>query len=284
MNIMDNINTLIIPDVHGRTFWKDALNKYNQKDYPNLDIVFLGDYLDPYSGYEDITPAEAYDRFLEIIEISKKDKRIILLLGNHDWHYLYDTDYCRLDRARSRQIEQIFKDNIQLFRFAYEKEINNKKYLFTHAGVLNGWLKFNKDWAIQELEMWPDGDEKEYQIENHYKERKDAFIRLANFDNDKDSLADLLNGMLDIHDDVITNPIGQISRIRGGWHWDGSPIWADVHEHLNNPFSSSKKYYQIFGHTWSYPDLDEGYVGEFFAMLDSRCAWKIDNENNISKI
>ena len=39
---------LIIPDVHGREFWKDAV-----EEYPNLPVIFLGDYMDPYS-YEGI--------------------------------------------------------------------------------------------------------------------------------------------------------------------------------------------------------------------------------------
>lgn len=34
-------NILIIPDVHGRTFWKYAIDKYDK-------VIFLGDYLDPY--------------------------------------------------------------------------------------------------------------------------------------------------------------------------------------------------------------------------------------------
>ena len=41
---------LIIPDVHGRTFWhyaKDHVDEYDK-------IIFLGDYLDPYR-YEGIT-------------------------------------------------------------------------------------------------------------------------------------------------------------------------------------------------------------------------------------
>ena len=33
---------IVVPDVHGRTFWREVLN--NTKD----KIVFLGDYLDPY--------------------------------------------------------------------------------------------------------------------------------------------------------------------------------------------------------------------------------------------
>ncbi|MDE5880282.1 MAG: hypothetical protein K2H60_01000 [Muribaculaceae bacterium] len=34
---------IVIPDLHGRTFWKEAVEKY-----PDADTIFLGDYLDPY--------------------------------------------------------------------------------------------------------------------------------------------------------------------------------------------------------------------------------------------
>ena len=37
-------NILIIPDIHGRTFWKECI-KCREYD----EIIFLGDYLDPYS-------------------------------------------------------------------------------------------------------------------------------------------------------------------------------------------------------------------------------------------
>ena len=39
---------IIIPDIHGRSFWKDAV-----KGRENEKIIFLGDYTDPYS-YEGI--------------------------------------------------------------------------------------------------------------------------------------------------------------------------------------------------------------------------------------
>lgn len=35
---------LIIPDVHGRTFWKYAIDNIDKYD----KVIFLGDYLDPY--------------------------------------------------------------------------------------------------------------------------------------------------------------------------------------------------------------------------------------------
>lgn len=70
---------LIIGDVHGRTFWKKALNIIDEMD----KVVFLGDYLDPYF-YEGISIVEALSNFKEIIEFKHNyyDK-VILLIGNH---------------------------------------------------------------------------------------------------------------------------------------------------------------------------------------------------------
>lgn len=77
---------LIIPDVHGRPFWRKAKEKINSVD----KVVFLGDYLDPY-GYEGITRENAIEEFKEIIQfkVDNPDK-VILLLGNHDCAYCYD--------------------------------------------------------------------------------------------------------------------------------------------------------------------------------------------------
>ena len=40
---MSNRKLIIIPDVHGRSFWRDAV-----KRNPGAEFIFLGDYLDPY--------------------------------------------------------------------------------------------------------------------------------------------------------------------------------------------------------------------------------------------
>jgi predicted phosphodiesterase len=37
---------LVIPDIHGETFWKEPVQKYI---YQVDRIIYLGDYLDPYS-------------------------------------------------------------------------------------------------------------------------------------------------------------------------------------------------------------------------------------------
>lgn len=71
---------LIVPDVHGRTFWESAL------DF-NGDIIFLGDYTDPYPQ-ESITLKQTYENFLRILDFKmRNNERVTLLIGNHDLHY-----------------------------------------------------------------------------------------------------------------------------------------------------------------------------------------------------
>lgn len=70
---------LIIPDVHGRTFWRVAEEVINEMD----KVVFLGDYLDPYPE-ENITPDDALNEFCKILEFKNKyPEKVVLLIGNH---------------------------------------------------------------------------------------------------------------------------------------------------------------------------------------------------------
>ena len=58
-------NILVIPDLHGRTFWKEPIAHKEDFDH----IVFLGDYFDPYH-WESINQQDAIENF--------KDNGIIL--------------------------------------------------------------------------------------------------------------------------------------------------------------------------------------------------------------
>lgn len=75
---------IIIPDIHGRDFWKEPV-------YENLGqepIIFWGDYLDPYED-EQIAPWEVFPQFEKIVWLKEKHPdQVTLLLGNHDIHYL----------------------------------------------------------------------------------------------------------------------------------------------------------------------------------------------------
>ena len=59
---------IILPDIHGRTFWKYALEHIDEFD----KVIFLGDYLDPYP-HEGITFDESVENFKEILEFKKKN-------------------------------------------------------------------------------------------------------------------------------------------------------------------------------------------------------------------
>lgn len=125
---------LIVGDVHGRTFWQEAKNLINEMDR----VIFLGDYLDPYS-YEGVSREQAIEQFKEIIRFKKDNpEKVILLLGNHDCAYCYDFgDASRYDYENEVGIKKLFKDNMDLFRLYYFADF----CLFSHAGVTNDWLK-----------------------------------------------------------------------------------------------------------------------------------------------
>ena len=61
---------LVVPDVHGRLFWKEPVKKY----FDAVDrVVFLGDYLDPYEGEEGLAD-DIYENMMEIIELKRNNR------------------------------------------------------------------------------------------------------------------------------------------------------------------------------------------------------------------
>ena len=66
---------LIIPDVHGRDFWKEPVKQELKNN--ETSIVFLGDYLDPYSNIEN---NDLIENFIQIIKLKAIIQIIILLL------------------------------------------------------------------------------------------------------------------------------------------------------------------------------------------------------------
>lgn len=144
---------IVIPDIHGRTFWKDVVNKAKE----NEKIIFLGDYTDPYPE-ENITKEDTIYNLLEIIKLARDNKNVILLLGNHDCGYIWpEVCECRRDYINYNTISKIFKENLDLFKLYYK--YNN--CLFSHAGVKDEWLEITKikledldDLSNSMLEVW----------------------------------------------------------------------------------------------------------------------------------
>lgn len=281
---MTNIEALIIPDVHGRTFWKDALNKFPIEQYPNLQIIFLGDYLDPYTGYEPITKEQAFENFKEILDVD--DERITLLIGNHDWHYFVNLDTCRIDCAREKEIEQLFIKNISKFRLHKVIKLEGCKYLFTHAGITQKWLDNIAEIAAHEFNEWNPGDPSDTNYIDPQTDEDYKWIEKMSHINETYDF-ELLEKCLQNYDNYFyTCPISMISRDRGGWHPNGSLIWADVHEHIYS--CDLKGHYQIFGHTMTYPNSQKDFAispnGKCWAMIDASQAFIMDSEGNIEPL
>lgn len=279
-----HVHTLVIPDVHGRTFWKQAILEFPKKEFPKLKIVFLGDYLDPYETLEGITRQQAIDNFKEIIEVAKKDKRIRLLIGNHDMHYWYDAHYkSRVDTKNYGIIQDLFLKNFTLFNLAYEEKIDGVKYLYTHAGVTSFWLHHlrmvGKRCLMRNKEYYMD------RLGNKTKKLPDERLPFNRMLKNMTLSARKINKMkLDFQGQA---NIWMCSWLRGGESDSGSCIWADFEEWTyDNSAPIDKGVWQVFGHSMTAGGYDEGIIDhqKCIAMLDARQAWVIDFEGEIKKL
>ena len=202
---------IVIPDVHGRKFWREAVRGKEDER-----IIFLGDYLDPYS-FEGVTYLDAMTEFNAILEFKKAHPdNVTLLLGNHDMGYL-DPDICevRQDYDRVAYYKELIMANLALFDLVALEKFADSEILFSHAGIRMGWLRHN-DWL---------------------------------FDT-KDFRPEILNTML--HDDEVRPDLfialADVTQYRGGFSIAGSVIWADAMEFVDNK-DWFPGYIQIFGHT-----------------------------------
>ena len=126
---------LIIPDVHGRKFWREAVEKH-----PDLPRVFLGDYTDPYTYQEGITIKEAVKELEDIVELKMSEPDLTtLLLGNHCTHYLWD------EADKGTRYDETWKDRlIEIYgRTEFKVAHQVGSYLFTHAGLVPRWFTQN---------------------------------------------------------------------------------------------------------------------------------------------
>ena len=67
---------LVIGDIHGRTIWKDIIEKENPDK-----IIFLGDYV---STHDNISSSQQINNLEEILAYKEDNPdKVILLRGNH---------------------------------------------------------------------------------------------------------------------------------------------------------------------------------------------------------
>ena len=127
---------IALGDTHGRTIWKEITTA---DDFDK--VVFIGDYFDT---HEDISAEQQMRNFEDIVAFkSKNSDKVILLFGNHDFHYLSSMDerYSGYNRWNASEIEEMLLNALALglMQMCFVHET----FLFTHAGVTKTWSKAN---------------------------------------------------------------------------------------------------------------------------------------------
>lgn len=247
---------LVIPDVHGRTFWKEPVCKLIE----SVDkVIFLGDYLDPYG---DFVQEDICQNLMEIINLkSKYQDKVVLLKGNHDQHYssivFHDlAGGTRIDYNYWEKYHNIFEGNKDLFKLVHMEMVNGIPYIFSHAGLTAYWLD-----KVNSL-LW---------------RLEDSDISVAN-----DDIIEMINLLERTREgQELLSVIGR-NRSRRGEN-TGSILWADVYEHpipeAPNMYGLNKVF-QVFGHTRLNGDKEDMLKFEHFAMIDSQKCIMIDEGIN----
>jgi predicted phosphodiesterase len=131
-----NHRIICLGDTHGRSTWKRILKKETEFD----KCIFIGDYFDTHNN--DCTPDKQIVNFKEIVEFKKANPdKVILLTGNHDYHYIrgvgetysgYQASYAL---EIGELIEQAINDDIMQMCYLHND------FFFSHAGLTKTWVQ-----------------------------------------------------------------------------------------------------------------------------------------------
>lgn len=121
----------IIGDIHGRNIWRKLVR-------PDAVNIFLGDYLDPYPCEGEEIISEEWENLHEIMRFKREHPETVLLLGNHDLHYLWPEHYSRYNSMCDMMYNMYVVEHLSDFQLAYAI---GEQALVTHAGVTEDWLK-----------------------------------------------------------------------------------------------------------------------------------------------
>lgn len=208
------MDILVVSDLHGKKeACYNAIQRFKEENWDK--IVFLGDYCDSW----DRSNEDIYSILHQIITLKEENPdNVIILLGNHELHYMYPLEYYRCSGYRpdlAAMIETYLQENRAKFQVAYQIE----NYLFTHAGVQKKWFtKYGDDWG-----KWQN---------------------LVDCEND--DVASVLNAMMETEQGRIT--LFEVGLKRGGLRYDyGGPLWCDRDEMMS--YGPLPGYHQIVGHT-----------------------------------
>ena len=136
------MKTIAIGDIHGLGYWKQIL----EKERPDR-VVFVGDYFDSFN----IPGIDQIHNFKNIIQWKQDNPecKVILLIGNHDFHYMPTAGnerYSGFQKNLYMEIGDILETNKHHLRMAYRID----DLVFSHAGITPDFLLRN-GWGEQDM-------------------------------------------------------------------------------------------------------------------------------------
>lgn len=121
---------LVLGDIHGHESWRSICEKEKDAD----KVIFLGDYFDSFT----MSPEYQKDNFLNILDFKHNHPNCVLLLGNHDYHYIYNTSYSGYNFATKILAQPLITKAIE------DGDLNiihiHDNIVFSHAGISEFWL------------------------------------------------------------------------------------------------------------------------------------------------
>lgn len=126
---------LVLGDIHGRTIWKDII----EKEDPDK-VIFLGDYV---STHDNISSSQQINNLEEILAYKEDNPdKVILLRGNHCLQHLgyYWAECSGWDpKIWQYMSESNFKERfLKLTQWVHIDD--DLKVIFSHAGISSIWM------------------------------------------------------------------------------------------------------------------------------------------------
>lgn len=126
---------VIIGDTHGTRYWEKIVEVEKDADR----FIFVGDYFDSF----DQTGIEQLQNFLDIIRFKKESKKeVILLIGNHDHHYIvplsFNQGYSGFQYKMYPQFHFALNENLKYLQVCFADEYDT---IYSHAGITESWLE-----------------------------------------------------------------------------------------------------------------------------------------------
>lgn len=146
------MKTIILGDIHGRTVWKDII----EKEQPDR-TVFLGDYV---STHESITAQQQIDNFMDILVAKElKPQKYVLLRSNHDLQHI---GYWWADcSGLNRKVQDFMSESDIRERFltasqwVYEMKIGEENVVCSHSGISKVWMEQNNVHTPSDINLEP---------------------------------------------------------------------------------------------------------------------------------